>query len=647
MLQKIRDKSSGWIAKLVLFLVILVMALFGLEQYLAPKVENYAAKVVSPGKLLGFGEQSVEVSVDEFRQRFDQVRQQERARQGEAFDAAAFESPQNKRRILDQLVDEAVMQLGAERAGVRISDAMVREAILSIDAFKVDGKFDAARYQLALQQQGYTTAGFEALVRRDLLTRFMVSEYIAGGLAGEAEAEALIALQEEKRDLNYVEIPLPALDPNATDAELAAWYNSHKSDYRTPETATIEYVELDGSAAAADIAVDETVLSQRYEERKAQFGTPEQRVGSHILVAVPQGASAAADAAAKAKAQTLAKQAQALPNRFAELAKASDDIATSASGGDLGPIEKGIYGDAFDKAFFALKPGQVSEPVRLPDGWHVLYYRELIAGTVKPFEDVRAEIEAAYLESERERAFNELAGKMVNAVSENATSLEPAAKAVGKTVLRSQPFTRTGGDGIAALEPVRKAAFAEEVLTERRVSDLVEIAPNQVVLLRVVEHKPEAVLPLAEVKDAVRQAFVRDRAMKAAEAQAKALLARLNKGETLAVIAASLSRPVVPALGVGRQPPVPQLAPVVKEAFRLARPVDGKPGGGGIVLTPGGGYLLMQLVAVNRPDTAQLDPALKASAARNLGQLRGDQQALEYVKRLRKDFQIKIAEDRL
>jgi len=145
MLQKIRDKSSGWIAKLVLFLVILVMALFGLEQYLAPKVENYAAKVVSPGKLLGFGEQSVEVSVDEFRQRFDQVRQQERTRQGEAFDAAAFESPQNKRRILDQLVDEAVMQLGAERAGVRISDAMVREAILSIDAFKVDGKFDAAR----------------------------------------------------------------------------------------------------------------------------------------------------------------------------------------------------------------------------------------------------------------------------------------------------------------------------------------------------------------------------------------------------------------------------------------------------------------------------------------------------------------------
>ena len=118
MLQKIRDKSSGWIAKLVLFLVILVMALFGLEQYLAPKVENYAAKVVSPGKFLGFGERSVEVSVDEFRRRFDQIRQQERARQGEAFDAAAFESPENKRRILDQLVDEAVMQLGAERAGV-------------------------------------------------------------------------------------------------------------------------------------------------------------------------------------------------------------------------------------------------------------------------------------------------------------------------------------------------------------------------------------------------------------------------------------------------------------------------------------------------------------------------------------------------
>ncbi len=94
------------------------------------------------------------------------------------------------------------------------------------------------------------------------------------------------------------------------------------------------------------------------------------------------------------------------------------------------------------RRFFALKPGQVSEPVRLPDGWHILYYREMIAGSVKPFEEVRAEIETGYLSSEKERVFNEIAGKMVNAVSENATSLEPAAKAINKPLLRTAAFTR-------------------------------------------------------------------------------------------------------------------------------------------------------------------------------------------------------------
>ena len=223
MLQKIRENSSGWIAKIILGLIIIVMALFGLEQYLSPKVDNYAAKISIPGKFMGFGEKSREVSVSDFRRRFEQTRQTERQRKGEAFDAAAFEKPENKRRILEQMIDEAVMQLGAEQAGVRISDAMVRDTILSIDGFKVEGKFDASRYQLALQQQGYTPKQFEELVRQDLMTRFVAGEYVSTGIASAAEADQLIRMSEQKRDLRYFDIPLPVLEQQATDAELSAF----------------------------------------------------------------------------------------------------------------------------------------------------------------------------------------------------------------------------------------------------------------------------------------------------------------------------------------------------------------------------------------------------------------------------------------
>jgi peptidyl-prolyl cis-trans isomerase D len=647
MLQSIRDNSSGWVAKVILGLVILVMAFFGFGDYLTPKFDTYAAKVTAPGKWLGYGEKSLEVSVEEFRRRFDQERSQARAQQGEAFDAQAFEKIENKRRVLEQMIDEAVMRFGAEQAGIVVTKAMVQAEILKIDAFKVDGKFDQTRYQLTLQQQQLTPAMFENLVQQDLLTRFVAGEYIQTGVATKDEAIALLKLTEQRRSINYIEIPVPALDLNASDAELAAWYKGHQADYRTQETVTVEYVELDESASPVDLVVDESVLRQRYQEQIAQYSEPEQRVASHILVAVDEGASASTDAAAKTKAQALAKQAQANPAAFAELAKSSDDLASKDLGGDLGPVEKSVFGDAFDKAFFALKPGQVSEPVRMPDGWHVLYYREMIAGVVKPFEQVRDEIEQSYLASEKERRFNDIAGKMVSAVEERATSLQPAAQAAAKPLLRSAAFTRTNGEGIAALEPIRKAAFSDALLKERQVSELIELAPNHVVLMRVLEHKPAAVLPLAQVKDMVRLAFVQDRAAKQAEKEAKDLLARLNKGETLEALSASLSRPIVPVPNVTRQAPMPQLQPVVREAFRLAKPSNGKAGGAGVAQLPDGRYLLMQLVAVMEPEAAELGPEVATNAARSLSQLRGDQQAREYIKALRKRYQIKVAESRL
>ncbi len=647
MLQKIRENSTGWISKIILGLIIAVMALFGLEQYLTPKVDSYAAKISIPGKFMGFGEIAKEISVNDFRRRFDQERKAQRQKQGEAFDAAAFEKPDNKRRILEQMIDEASMQLGAQQSGISISDAKVQESILSIEGFKVEGKFDASRYQLALQQQGYTPKQFQELVRQDLMTRFIVSEYVASGIATEAEADTLIKMSEQKRDLRYIEVPFPELNLVATDAELNAWYNSHKASYKTQETVAIEYVELDSSSANTDLVVDESVLKQRYEEQKALYSLPEQRVASHILVAVPEAAAASVDAAAKTKALLIAKQAQTNASAFAELAKTSDDTATKEIGGDLGPIEKGIYGAAFDKAFFALKPGQVSEPVRLPDGWHVLYYRELIAGTTKPFEEVRAEIETNYLSSEKERVFNEIAGKMVNAVSESATSLEPAAKAINKPLLRTGAFTRSSGEGVAAIEAVRKAAFSDDVKVERRVSDLIELEPNHVVLIRVIDHKPEALTPFAQVKDAVRVAFIQDRALKLAEKQANVLLDRLTKGETLDQLAFALKTPIVPVKAISRRAPVPQLQDTVNVAFRLAKPTKTSLGGAGLSKTPDGRFLLMQLDAIIEPDIQAMDPSIRANAAKTISQIRGDQQSLEYVKSLRKAFVVKVAEDRL
>src|SRR5690606_22675456 len=124
---------------------------------------NYAAKVQAPPswwpsapdawpvrKLFWSSE---EVTPDAFRSEFERTRQQARAQQGDAFDGRAFEAMDNKLRVLDGLVDQAVLRLAARNSGIEIGNAQVAEVIQSIPDFQVDGRFDLQRYQLVLQSR--------------------------------------------------------------------------------------------------------------------------------------------------------------------------------------------------------------------------------------------------------------------------------------------------------------------------------------------------------------------------------------------------------------------------------------------------------------------------------------------------------------
>src|SRR5688572_25548794 len=150
MLQKIRDKSSGWVAFVILGLVIIAMAFFGIESYFQQKIETFSARVEGPAKLLGWGGQTTDISQDAFRRRFEQVRLTERERQGESFDSAEFESIDNKRKVLDEMINEEVLALVAERDGITVSEAEVAEQLKKMPQFQVNGAYSAEQYRLAL-----------------------------------------------------------------------------------------------------------------------------------------------------------------------------------------------------------------------------------------------------------------------------------------------------------------------------------------------------------------------------------------------------------------------------------------------------------------------------------------------------------------
>ncbi|MBP8098036.1 MAG: hypothetical protein KAY03_01840 [Arenimonas sp.] len=258
----------------------------------------------------------------------------------------------------------------------------------------------------------------------------------------------------------------------------------------------------------------------------------------------------------------------------------------------------------------------------------------------------RPELEAEYLASERERVFNDISGRLVDKIYADPGELAPAATALNLPLNRTGLFSRNAGEGIAALEPVRKAAFEDGQKIDRQVSDPVEIGSNHVVVLHVIDVQPAATLPLAGIRDRVMADLMADRLAKASKARAEALLARALKGETLDALAFEVGRPVSDVPGVTRQAPNPQLAPLIDEAFRLPRPVAGKNDVGLARLTPDR-HALITVSKVTDGDLSTLDATTRASLKEQLAKARGAVDARSYVEALRKQYTIKIAEDRL
>ena len=655
MLQKLREKTSGWIATVILGLLIVPFAFFGMESYLSQRVETYAARIsqapawwpsapdVWPVSKLY---RVHDISTAEFRQRFERARADARARAGDAFDPKAFESVENKRRILDELIDEQVMRLSAEADGIVAGDGQVRATIQAIPDFQVNGRFDPDRYQmlLAAQNPPQTPLDFERKVREDLQMGLVPSRLGLSAFVTDSELDRVMRLLGEKRDVSWVAMPpVPADTAPVTAEQIQAWYKAHQGEYRRPETVRIEYVEIDGSTLPV-APVDEAALRKRYEEQSAKFSTAEQREVSHILVQVAANASDAEKKAAEARANKLAADARAPGADFAALARAnSDDAGSKGNGGDLGWMAKDSLPAPFAEAAFSMQAGEVRGPVKTDFGWHVIRVNDIRAGDRQPFEAVRDQLAKELQESERERAFNDLSGKLVDAVYKNPTSLEPAARALGLEVHTTPAFSRAGGPGIAGDAKVLRAAFSDLLVQDGTASDPIELGPSHSVLIRVVDHEPESALPLSAVSDAVVAAIRADRQRRAAAAAADALVAAAKaKGLPAAAAEAGLAMARMDAMP--RSSAIPS-RPAVEAFFAVGRPEGNAIPVGKV--DAGGQFVVYAIRGVHDGDLGQVTAEEREQLRQQFSTAAGIQAQEAFVRAARARYQVKVAEDRL
>ena len=631
MLQAMRNKMHGWPSIIVLGLAVLAMSLFGMESYFTSHSDSFVAKV---GKR--------EISQNAFQDRMNQLRQQASSQQGVNFDPSIFEKPETKLRVLDAMIDEQLLLQANTDWGMRVSDQAMRDYIAAIPAFQVNGQFDATSYRAWLVSQRKTPEMFESEIRSSLASQLLPTAVSDSTIVSDPQVDQFLSLLTQRRDLRYILLPKPALvDSQVSDADAQAWYKAHLADYMNPEQVSVKYIEVDSADLKADATPSDADLQKRYADEKQRFVQPEQRLASHILINVPANATPDQQKAALAKADKIAAQAN--PSDFAKLAEQdSQDLGSRRQGGDLGWLEKGVTNPAFDAALFSLKKGEISKPVLSSDGYHIIWLRDARSGDSKPFAEVRDQLVKEATAADRDRKYNDLAGKMADSTYQNPSSLEPASVALGLPIKTTGLFSRTSGEGLTANPKVVAAAFGDDVLAQGNNSGLIDLGNNHSVVIHIDKHVPAAARPFAEVSAEVKKSIVDERVAAAAKKQADGALARLVKGESMQAVASSLAGKVVSVSEAVRGRSVEVPAPLLTQAFLLPHPTaNGKPQFAAVDMHDGS-YSLLAVDKVQGGDLSKVPANQRDALRQQMAQAYGSEETRELLELLKSKTEIKI-----
>lgn len=637
MLQAIRDRTRGWIAYVIVALLVIPFALFGLYNYIADGGGPQTVATVN-------GEEITRTRLDQaYRQRQSQLREM----LGERFDPAMFDDQQLRRETLQQLIDRQLLLGYAQEAGLRVPDGDVAAAVREQSMFQVDGEFSVERYRELLSQNNIAPEQYEAQLRRDLALEALRSAVADSALASEREIERLVALQRQERRTAWLRVATEAFADAVSidEAAVSEYYESNREAYRRPEQVRLRYLLLDPQTLAGSVEVDTQTLRERYEERRASAERQAPRRIRHILLEVPDSADA----------EAVREEAQALRERilagedFAEVAEeASDDPGSARNGGDLGLVRRGDFVERFEEAAWALEEGELSEPVRTEFGWHLIEVTEVRAPDVPPFEEMRAELREEVAAERAQRRLFELGNELETLAFENPDSLEPAAEALSLEIRETDWITVSGTDeGIASSATVLEKAFSDALIEAGENSELLELSGDRYAVIRVADHREAQVRPLEAVREQVVAALREERAAEAAREEAERLRDALAAGESpeqLATEAGEAVRFRAPQWIARDSGGVPRA--VRDQAFRLAVAADSESPVTELARVSDG-WAVVVVDEVRPGDPSALSAEEREQLRTTLNRLDGNAAFEALVAALREQADISIREDRL
>lgn len=535
MLQKIRQKTQGWFAWLIIIGITVVFVFWGISGSLMSSPEGEVIVQVDGNK----------ITTQDLQLTFERMAQQQQLAQL----LSGVEQPQIneamlRNQALQALVNEHVLSAQAEKQGFVISREQVDALLLMMPQFQVNGEFSVQQYEQVIGQMRFTPNSFRETVKDELLINQAESTLTDSIFLLPYQINSAVALVNQTRDIQYVILDGEDFERNVkiTDEDLEAYYNSHQSEFMGEETMEIAYILVDKSKIEKDIKntmqPSEQDLQAYYQSHVSNYAKPEQRSARHILISVAPSASQAEKDAAEQQAQALAEQARQGAS-FAALAQEySMDPGSAARGGDLGYFGRGEMVPGFEQAVFTGSKGDIIGPVQTEFGYHVIQVDDIELSQVEPFAEVRDELITQWYKDQIAERFEEELAELDQMAFENPDALEPLAQAfdvqVQEMVITSD---LENNPELAQNQRVLAALVTEPVLMQRQNSDLIRVSPDQAMVLRVSEHQMPELKPFEEVRQDAKQSLIERQGLLLAREKARAMVDKFNNGTSASAIA--------------------------------------------------------------------------------------------------------------
>lgn len=520
MLQNIRDNVQGTMAKVIIAIIIVPFAVFGIDSLFGGG-QTTVAKVNGES----IGEANLQRAVELRRRQVVNA-------MGEQFDPAMLEDSRLRGEALENLIGQTLLTQAAEAGGMRVPSSLLDQLITSMPQFQQDGKFSPDLYLSLLRSEGIPPSLFKELLSIDILVGQMNAGLSTSEFATSADMALLAKLVAQQRSFRYLTIPRATVEVSDTVAEdeLQAYYDEHIDEYRLPEQVKLAYISLRQEDFFQP--VDEAVVRVEYESERKGYQAQTERRLAHILLEL-DGKNRDA---VMAEAQALKIRLESGED-FASLASEySADIGSASSGGDLGFSDGSVFPEAFEAAAAKLVEGGISAPVETDAGIHLIKVVEVRGSEPPSFEERRAAITARIQTQQSEPRFLAVIEELRD-LAFNAETLDQPAKALDLTVQESGWVSADAGDGLFADHRLRAAAFSEDVKQAGHNSEVVELAPDHFVILRVLEQQPARPEALADIREVLIQRILEERAQTQIMAKAEALRDELAAGAEMADIA--------------------------------------------------------------------------------------------------------------